>query len=100
MVSNNDLSPVLFWDTDSAVDWERDAEWLIERVVEMGTLDDFCRILGVYGREKVQTVLLQSGRLSDRDLHFCSIYFGIEKSKFACYTKKSLKDKPLRYWNP
>jgi hypothetical protein len=93
------LSPVLFWDVNE-IEWERDAEWLIERVVELGTLDDFRNIIAFYGYETVKTTLLKSLRLSVRDLHFCSVYFDIDKSRFACYTKKSSVMKPIRYWNP
>jgi hypothetical protein len=93
-----DFSAVLFWDTGQ-IDWERDAEWLVERVVEMGTLDDFIKIIHFYSYDKVKTILLNSRRLNERDLHFCSVYFDIEKSRFACYTEKSSMIRPLRYWN-
>ena len=68
--------------------------------MEMGTLDDFRTILSFYGHNQVKNILLNSKRLSQRDLHFCSVFFEIEISRFACYTKKSLTQKPLRYWNP
>ena len=98
-VTKDDLSPVLFWDTDQ-IDWVRNAEWLVERVVEMGTLNDFKKLFEIYSYEEIKTIVINSLRLSERDLHFCCVYFNVEKSQFACYTKKSLTVKPLRYWNP
>lgn len=95
----HDFSAFLFWDTDQ-IDWNRDAAWLIERVIEMGTLDDFKKLFNIYGYERVKAIVLNSRCLSERDLHFCSVYFNIEKSRFVCYTEKSLTTKPLRYWNP
>ena len=98
-VTKGDFSPVLFWDTDQ-IDWSRDAEWFVERVVEMGTLDDFKKLFEIYSFERIETIVSNSLHLSERDLHFCSVYFNIEKSRFACYIKKSSTQKPLRYWNP
>jgi hypothetical protein len=93
------LSPVLWWDVDKKETDSR-AGWIAERVVEMGTLDDFRKILAYFGHERVKELLLQSTRLSARDLYFCSVYFEVDESQFACSTKKSSSPKPLRYWNP
>jgi hypothetical protein len=71
----------------------------VERVIELGTLDDFREIIAFYGYETVKNILLNDTRLSARDLHFCSVYFDIDKSQFACYTKKSSTPKPIRFWN-
>ena len=93
------LSPVLFWDVESP-DLKHDVTQIVERVLELGTLDDFRKILSFYGRDTVKNILLKSMRMSQRDMHFCSVFFEVDKSYFACYTKKSLTQKPLRYWNP
>ena len=93
------LSPVLFWDVKNP-DLAHDQTFIVERVMELGTLDDFRKVLSLYGREVVKHILLNSMRLSPRDVHFCGVIFEIDESLFACYTKKSLIQKPLRYWNP
>ncbi|MDR3133357.1 MAG: hypothetical protein LBU42_04960 [Prevotellaceae bacterium] len=93
------FSPALFWDVDN-VAGKPNVEWVVARVVEMGTLDDFKRLLVFYGKETVKSIVLRSARLSARDIHFLSFYFEVDKSQFACYTKKQLPPKPLRYWNP
>lgn len=93
------LSPVLFWDVE-ATDLKNDIVPIVERVIELGTLDDFRKVLAFYGKDTVKNILLQSTRLSPRDLHFCSVFFEVDKTKFACYTKKYSSPKPLRYWNP
>jgi hypothetical protein len=95
------LSSVLFWDVNKdEIEWKSDEKWIVERVIEFGTLDDFREIIAFYGYETVKNILLKSTRLSARDLHFCSVYFDIEQSQFACYTKKSSIPKPVRFWNP
>jgi hypothetical protein len=92
------FSPALFW--DAANDAELHPEWLVARVVEMGTLDDFRNLLVLYGKEAVKEIVLKSARLSARELHFLSISFDVDKTQFVCYTKKPSRPKRLRYWNP
>jgi len=48
------LSEMLFWDTDlELVDWQKQANAIIIRVLERGGLQDFREIRKYYGDEKI-----------------------------------------------
>jgi len=85
------LRKELFWEYDvSKLGLEKDQRTIIPRVLERGTLNEWKEILNLYGREKVQEVLLSTPYLGKKSLNFASFVFDIPIEKFRCYTQKQL----------
>jgi len=52
------MSPQLFWDTDpELVDTEKNARWLIERVVQRGTWEDWLLLGERYGKDGLRSYI-------------------------------------------
>ena len=83
-----ELSPRLFWDSDpEAIDYERHARHVIERVVTRGTLEEWRAILKFYGQERVKSEVLQIRSLDERSLHFLAAFFETPIQSFRCCTE-------------
>ena len=91
------LSKSLFWDVDyNTIDWEKNCQFVIYRVLMRGTLEDWNEIKQYYGLEKIKNVATYLRYLDKKTLNFCSIYFDIPKEKFRCYnTNPSIQ----KLWN-
>jgi hypothetical protein len=91
------LTRELFWDVDPGnIDFEKHASYVIERVLSMGTYEDFNIVKSYYGKQKMKAVAKKLRYMDDRLLYFCSAYFNLPISKFRCYTSKQLN---LSHWN-
>lgn len=85
----NDLSDILFWDTDkSLVDVETNAPWIIQRVLEYGSFADWRALLKFYGIQFIVTEALKLRTLEPKALAFISTISDIPVSKFRCYTTR------------
>lgn len=83
------LSEVLFWDTDhDLIDWEKHANFIIVRVLERGTLEDFRQIRKFYGDNKIVSAAVSARSLSRKTNYFISSIFDIPLTKFRCYNNK------------
>ena len=48
----------LFWDTDfETIDWQRNSEWIIQRVFEYGNENEIKETIRYYGKRKITKVL-------------------------------------------
>lgn len=81
-----DLPKTLFWDTDfDSLDPDRNARYIIERVVMYGTLSDLRKILNYYGWGRVHRETLQSRELDPKSLSFLSCLFDTPPENYACF---------------
>jgi hypothetical protein len=95
--SISDLSRFLFWDTDyTTIDPEKHAEYIIDRVLSRGSLEDFRILVAYYGKPKIKKIAKQIRYLDDRTLHFCSAYFSVPLNDFRCFI---LKQSNQAAWN-
>ncbi len=86
-----DLPRNLFWDTDfDQIDWEKNAPYVILRVLHRGSWKDFKTTLTFYGREAVKQVALGARHLDNRTLAFSSTYFQEPLKNFRCYKLRQL----------
>ena len=91
------LTPSLFWDVErSGINPQKHAVYIIERVMNRGTLPDFQHIKAFYGKPKIKRVVKNLRYMDDRLLHFCSAYFNLPITEFRCYTQKQLNQ---THWN-
>lgn len=91
------LSKVIFWDTDqNAISWEENANYIISKVVQYGTLKDWNIIKSHYNTKRLKAEVLKMRYLDKKTLSFLSVFFNIPKKKIRCYaTKQSIQ----KHWN-
>ena len=91
------LSKHLFWDIDiSNIDEKKHQRFIIKKVLQFGTYNDWKVILNFYGKE---TIINNSKTIKDLDkktLSFLSVVSGIPKTEFLCYTTEQSMPK---HWN-
>lgn len=91
------LNKTLFWDINpDELDFEKNARFIIERVLTRGKLTDWYEALHYYGWERIKIESLQIRYLDNLTLVFCSTIFEIPKTEFRCYKEK--QSMPI-HWN-
>ena len=81
------LPSYLFWDIEEdALDYQENAHFIIKRVVQRGSLNDWIEIKAYYGLEFIKQEILKIRDLDTKSHIFFSYYFGIDKSEFRCST--------------
>ena len=89
------LCSSLFWDVDyTGIQWQKNYRFVIERVLERGTFEDWQEIKRFYGMDKIEEAAVQARWLDNTTLSFCSNYLQIPKEQFRCYILKSLNPAP------
>ena len=64
----------MFWDVDQAlVDVSQNGRWLVERVLQRGTWEDWLVIREIYGKSGLRQ-LMPSLRLDPKSANFLSLY--------------------------
>ncbi len=72
------FSQYLFWDTPvEKIDTEKHKNYIIERVLSRGLLQDFYFLLQLYTREEIIKAVKSSRVLDKKTINFCSHYFKI-----------------------
>lgn len=91
-----DLSKHLFWDVETeTVDPERNKRFIIHRVLEYGTLDDWRRIREHYGIETIADTAARIRDLDRKSACFVAMLANRPKEEFACY---SAKQSTIKHW--
>lgn len=91
------FSKGLFWDVDfEKIDWEKNAPYVIERVLLKGKWENFKSVLEYYGESRIKEIIIKLRYLDKRTLHFCSVYFDIPLTKFRCY---NIRLSNQQHWN-
>jgi hypothetical protein len=97
MLSKPELSRTLFWDVDyESLDFDKNAAYIVERVLNRGSVQDFKSILKFYGFDQLKNIVLNLRYLDKKALHFSSAFFNVPLQKFRCYTEKQLN---RTHWN-
>lgn len=74
------FNSVLFWDVDPAkLDWERNRQFIIERVIVRGGMKDVRLIFRQYSRSEIVESLKKSRVLDAVTHNFFANYFNIPK---------------------
>lgn len=77
----------IFWDIDlRTLDYKKNARFIIQRVIQKGSLEDWVSIKSYYGLEFIKNEILLIRDFDQKTLNFFSVYFGIDKENFRCYT--------------
>lgn len=85
------LSKQAFWDVDmNNIDYDKHARYVMEKVIDRGTFDDFIAIRKFYGDKKIKKEIVEASWIGDKEIYFCCAVFDLEPKDFKCYTKKQL----------
>ena len=72
------FSQYLFWDTPlEKIDIIKHRNYIIERVLSRGLLQDFYYLLQIYTTEEITIAVKKSRVLDKKTINFCSHYFKI-----------------------
>lgn len=92
------LNKAYFWDVDiRTMDVEKSKRMIIERIFNYGNLDEIKLIKNYYGLNEIRSTLYNLNYIDPKTLNFISLLFGVPKTKFKCYTKKQLTNRPWSY---
>lgn len=94
-----DVLHPLFWDCrPESIDLDAHAPFVLERVLEYGSLAAVRSLLATYGEDRIRAFLRDRGRrtLSRKTLAFWTMVLGLEGE--ACFLRSSL-DRSRVFWN-
>ncbi len=92
------LSPTAFWDVDMpSLDYEKNARFIIEKVMNYGLWADIQEVMRFYGRDRVKQEVIQTAYLKKRTLSFCCAIFDLAPDQFRCYTRQQSHPTPWNY---
>lgn len=81
------LPNYLFWDIDlNSLDYSKNARFIIQRVIQKGSLKEWKIIKDYYGIDFIKNEILMIRDLDSKTLNFFSTYFGLNKKTFRCFT--------------
>ena len=93
-----DFSPNLFWDADpSDLDFSKHMKYVVQRVLERGTLDDMRHMFSMYGFDNVVATSKALRSLDPVSFSFIVNLSGQPKESFRCYTLKQSSQAPWIY---
>jgi len=94
----SDYSPNLFWDTNfEDIDFEKNAPYVVQRVLEYGRFEDWKHILALYGKERIGQIAVSLRSLEPTAMSFVSIITHQPKEKFRCYILRQSNLQPWSY---
>ncbi len=97
MNASLNLSRTAFWDVDmKSLDYETNARFVIEKVMNYGLWDDIVEVLRYYGHERVKAEVTQAVYLKKKTLSFCCTIFDLTPDQFRCYRRQQSNPLP---WN-
>ena len=89
------FSPNLFWDADPAdLDFSKHRKYVVQRVLERGTLDDMRHLFSMYGFDNVVATSKTLRSLDPMSFSFIVNLSGQPRESFRCYTLKRLSQAP------
>ena len=97
IITKVSFSQNLFWDVDiNELDLDKNKRYIIQRVIEYGTLADWMTIKSFYGIETITKEMLEVRSLDNISLSFLCTIANLKKEDFRCYT---LKQSQPQHWD-
>jgi hypothetical protein len=88
----------LFWEAKTEeMSMSKNAPFIIERVLERGTTEEWQKIKTIYGLEKIKQEALQAKYLTKQTLYFCSVYFSEPIENFRSWQNQMLLPENMRW---
>lgn len=86
---HENFTPSLFWDVDPAtLDSAKHRRWVVQRVLEYGTLQDWRALCELYTLQGVVHAAQQARTLEPKALAFLCVISDTPKDSFRCCTTK------------
>lgn len=86
------LNKSLFWDIEfKSLDYQKDAVFIIKRVLNYGDEKDYKEIKRVYGLQKIKSIAKKIDYINKKNVNFWSIVLNIPLNSFECIKKFSTK---------
>lgn len=80
----------LFWDSNfEKIDYQKNASTVIERILDLGDIEQIKVMLKHYDTEKIKQVLRTSRRLTPKSANFWADYFKVRKEDVLCLSNQS-----------
>jgi len=91
------FSEHLFWDVDrNKLDFEKNKQFIIERILDYGLINDWNIIYNYYGIKKIAKISTKLRNLDKKSISFISTLSKIPKENFLCYT---MKQSTPKHWD-
>lgn len=91
------FSSNLFWDINqNDIDMEEHASFIVQRVLEYGTMEDWNYVVSYYGISRILSITLQLRSLDPKALAFISAITKTPRENFRCYT---MMQSNQQHWN-
>lgn len=95
--ANHPCLRTLLWDVDlDKFDFEGHANFLVKRVLERGTWEEWKWVRKYYGDPRIEKEIDQMKSLDPKALAFCANLFKRTAESFPCYKNKFSTD---RHWS-
>ena len=92
------FSDHLFWDVDrNTVDMERNASFMVQRVLEYGLLSDWIQLRSYYGIDRIAKEAMTLRSLEPRALSFIANLSKTKKEDYRCYILRQSNQQPWNY---
>ncbi|MBU1176961.1 MAG: hypothetical protein ABIG88_02165 [Patescibacteria group bacterium] len=86
------INKQLFWDVDfKKLDYKKDADFIISRVLFYGDVGDYKLIEKKYGKKKIKEIIKKASYPNKKSLNFWSSIFNIPLESFKCINKSLIK---------
>jgi hypothetical protein len=93
------LSKQAFWDVDmDSIDYDKDALFVMESVINTGSLEDFYSIRKFYGDEKISKTVIKTKELGPEEVNFCCLVFQLKLQDFIYPIKKHPSAQSVNYY--
>ena len=80
------LAREIFWDVDyNHIDWDKSRQWVICRVLDRGSFQDWKEIKNYYGINTIIEAAKTARYLSKKTVYFLSNIFDVPLTDFRCY---------------
>jgi len=92
------FSQHLFWDVNRQdIDLEKNAPYVVQRVLEYGLLPDWQLLRSYYGIERIAQIAMKLRSLEPKALSFISTLSHTDKTQYRCYILKQSNQQPWNY---
>jgi hypothetical protein len=89
------LSKKVFGEVDiQNIDYENNALYVMEMVINNGSWEDFKSIIEYYGEEKIKKEIIHTKELGPKEVNFCCVLFKMDQKKFIYLTTKPAYPEP------
>jgi hypothetical protein len=80
-----------------SLDYEKNARFIIEKVMNYGLWADIQEVMRFYGLDWVKQEVTQTAYLKKKSLSFCCAIFDLTPDQFRCFTRQQLHPTPWNY---